>query len=242
MKQQTQYAIIDSNASEWNVICDFDGTITPFDVTDALLAEFALPAWEDVEEEWLRGAISARECMKRQIALIRAPLPELDAFLDSVPVTEGFPEFMEFCAERGSKALIVSDGMDYAIKRVLASHGLRNIPVIANRLCHRGKDRYVLEFPYGAAGCPSGVCKCSVARSLEGESLLIGDGHSDCCLSGAVAFTLAKQGKELQRHCQDNGHPYAGYENFHDVRALFENAVYHDRDRQDRLYPTARAV
>ena len=53
-------------AGNWHVVCDFDGTITPFDVTDAILQRFALPAWEAAEEAWTGGRISARECMDIQ--------------------------------------------------------------------------------------------------------------------------------------------------------------------------------
>lgn len=236
---QALSAIPDLNISEWNIICDFDGTITPFDVTDAVLAEFALPVWEEVEEEWLRGGITARECMERQIALIRAPQRTLDAFLDNVPVTEGFPEFMAFCKKRNGKALVVSDGMDYAIKRVLSNHGMRDIPVIANRLLHTGGDRYKLEFPYGAASCPSGVCKCAVARSLGGKSLLIGDGRSDCCLSGVAAFTMARRGKELLRHCLEKGHPHVEYDDFFDILTHFDASAKCDDAGRERHYAAA---
>lgn len=72
------------------VICDFDGTVTPVDTTDALLARFALPEWEEVEEAWLEGRITSRECMERQIAMIRAERWELDAFIGAFKITSGF--------------------------------------------------------------------------------------------------------------------------------------------------------
>lgn len=242
MKQQSLHEIPDLYSGEWNIICDFDGTITPFDVTDAILGEFAAPAWEDIEEDWLRGDITARECMARQIALIRAPVRVLDAFLDSVPVTAGFPEFVRFCRSRNLRAFVVSDGMDYAIKRILARHGLTGIPVIANRLRHNGNDTYSLDFPYGADGCPSGVCKCAVARAEAGKCLLVGDGRSDCCLAGAVSFVLAKQGKDLQRHCEANGYPHREYGDFFDVMGLLEAGPEQDGAFPSRNFSVARSA
>ena len=76
------------------VYCDFDNTISEYDVTDAILEKFADPSWEAVEEEWLAGKITARECMEKQISLIRASREELDSLLDeaeSVP-EEGYVE------------------------------------------------------------------------------------------------------------------------------------------------------
>jgi 2,3-diketo-5-methylthio-1-phosphopentane phosphatase len=206
----------------WSIICDFDGTITPLDVTDAILREFAPPSWKEVEKEWLGGKITARQCMERQVSMIRAPLSRLDGFLDGVALTEGFPEFAYFCRERGLPLLIVSDGLDYAIKRILALHGLFWIPVVANRLLYGKRGGYRLEFPYGRGECPSGVCKCSAAASAGGKTLLIGDGHSDCCLAGSAAFTLAKEGKELERHCVRQGYPHGVFADFRDLRSGFE--------------------
>jgi len=56
----------------WRVLCDFDGTIALEDVTDSILERFALDGWQDVETEWKNGQIGSRECMAKQVALIRA--------------------------------------------------------------------------------------------------------------------------------------------------------------------------
>ena len=155
-EKQDVFQLPDFAAGPYSVICDFDGTVTPFDVTDAILERFARPAWKTIEDEWVRGAISARQCMERQIPLIEAPLERLDAFLDTVPVTGGFVEFVRYSRSKGIPLGIVSDGMDYPIKRILNRHGLRHVPVVANRMVYR-EGAYRLEFPYGREGCPSGV-------------------------------------------------------------------------------------
>lgn len=205
----------------WNIICDFDGTIARFDVTDAVLEKFADPAWKVVEQEWLNGAITARQCMERQMRMIDVELAVLDAFFDTVPLTDGFPEFARYCAAGGLDLLVVSDGIDYAIRRILSANGLRSIPVIANRLRFHGERGYRLEFPYGSPGCKSGVCKCDVAKTGGGKILLIGDGHSDTCLAGNADFVLARKGKSLHRHCMKSGIAHAAYDNFFDILRFF---------------------
>ncbi|MDR2075330.1 MAG: MtnX-like HAD-IB family phosphatase [Desulfovibrio sp.] len=201
----------------WGIVCDFDGTITPFDVTDAVLDAFADKQWEEIEREWTGGGITARECMERQIGLLRVSPRELDAFLDRVPLTAGFAEFVAVCRSRKLDLSIVSDGMDYAITRVLARHGLEGVPVLANRLVFRGGSRYALEFPHGAEGCPSGMCKCGLTRGTGRRILLIGDGSSDCCLAGEAAFVLAKRHRKLERHCLENNYPCRPYDDFFDI-------------------------
>ena len=69
-EKQDVFQLPDFAAGPYSVICDFDGTVTPFDVTDAILERFARPAWKTIEDEWVRGAISARRCMERQLSLI----------------------------------------------------------------------------------------------------------------------------------------------------------------------------
>jgi 2,3-diketo-5-methylthio-1-phosphopentane phosphatase len=208
----------DLSAGGWAIACDFDGTVTPFDVTDAVLDAFADKGWEVVEQEWDQGKITARQCMERQIGLLEVQPRELDAFLDRVPLTEGFPEFVAFCHSKKLNLRIVSDGMDYAIKRVLARHGLGHLPVLANRLIFLGGSRYSLAFPHGSADCPSGMCKCRVMRATGRRILLIGDGSSDCCLAGEASFILARRGLKLERHCAENQYPCRVYDDFFDIR------------------------
>ena len=152
--------------------------------------------------------------MERQIPLIEVPLERLDAFSGYGP---------RHRRVRGIRAVqplerhplgIVSDGMDYPIKRILNRHGLRHVPVVANRMVYR-EGAYRLEFPYGREGCPSGVCKCGVAEAVSADSktLLIGDGLSDCCLARSASFTLARQGRPCTAAAAE-GYPYFTYLDF----------------------------
>jgi 2-hydroxy-3-keto-5-methylthiopentenyl-1-phosphate phosphatase len=56
-------------------IVDFDGTISVKDTIDAMLEKFAVSTptqnWEDIEQEWLDGNITAVECMSRQIDMVQ---------------------------------------------------------------------------------------------------------------------------------------------------------------------------
>ena len=67
--------------SRVRIFVDFDGTISLEDTTDVVLERFADPSWQKVEAEWLAGHIGSRECMKRQVELMRATPEELDHVL-----------------------------------------------------------------------------------------------------------------------------------------------------------------
>ena len=68
----TGSASVSTTRVKCRVLVDFDGTIAPIDTTDLLLERFAAPAWHDIEDDWKAGRIGSRECLVRQIDLVRA--------------------------------------------------------------------------------------------------------------------------------------------------------------------------
>lgn len=210
------------------IICDFDGTIALEDVTDILLERFALPEWRAIEDDWKQGRIGSRECMLRQVDLLRARPEELDECLDGVAIDPGFPGFVATAAKLGCELLVVSDGLDYAIRRVLGRHGLDQLPIMANRLELTGPDRWRLGFPHASDGCAkgSGTCKCRIATNGVGETslrVLIGDGASDFCAATSVHMVLAKD--KLLEHCRANGLPHLGFTGFAEVGRLLADLL-----------------
>ncbi len=207
-------------ASRLRVFTDFDGTVARQDVTDVVLQRFAPPEWEAIEAAWRSGEIDAATCMRRQVALIEAPARALDALLDELEVDPGFPRFAEWCHEEGIPLAIVSDGVDYFARRILARHGLGHMPVFANQLVS-DLGRYSLRQPWRAPGCRagSGVCKCAVAAAGGAErdrSVYVGDGRSDRCVSARADLLFAKA--DLAAHCREHRMPYVPFESFDDVR------------------------
>jgi 2-hydroxy-3-keto-5-methylthiopentenyl-1-phosphate phosphatase len=128
--------------------------------------------------------------------------------------------FVALAERLGLPLRIVSDGLDYAIHRILANHGLSRLPVVANHLrwC---EAHWELESPYQSEGCRSGTCKCacvSNAKARGGKTLLIGDGASDFCAADRVDFVFAKN--RLIEHCRAAGIPYAPIASFDEAREL----------------------
>src|SRR6478735_10456940 len=93
----------------WHVLVDFDGTIAPDDPTDRLLERFAAPTWREIEAAWQSGTISSRECLSRQVSLMRATPAALEQQIGAIKLDPGFAGFLEFCRRRGGEVTIVSD-------------------------------------------------------------------------------------------------------------------------------------
>ncbi|GLS17447.1 2,3-diketo-5-methylthio-1-phosphopentane phosphatase [Labrys miyagiensis] len=200
----------------YRILCDFDGTVTHGDVTDMLLEAFAEPGWRDIEAQWQAGVIGSAACMERQVALLRCDRQALNAMLDTVQIDVGFLGFAARCRQLEIPLAIVSDGLDYAIRRILSRDGIGDLPVIANRLIFLDDERYAMLSPHAVAGCRSaaGTCKCRAADPVEKEEqiVLIGDGRSDFCVAEAADIVFAKD--ELLAYCRLQGIEHVPFEHF----------------------------
>jgi 2-hydroxy-3-keto-5-methylthiopentenyl-1-phosphate phosphatase len=203
-----------------HVLVDFDGTIAPLDTTDLLLQRFADPSWQDIEEDWKAGRIGSRECLVRQIDLVRATPQELDAFLREIEIDPGFPGFVALCREEGHDVTVVSDGLDRAVSTVLSRGGV-DLPYFANQLEWLGGKRWRLGFPHSRSDCRalSGNCKCHFAEAAVGAvRIVVGDGRSDFCVAERADLVLAKGA--LAEHCRVGDLPYFGFQSFAEATDL----------------------
>jgi 2-hydroxy-3-keto-5-methylthiopentenyl-1-phosphate phosphatase len=200
-------------------LVDFDGTIAPDDPTDRLLERFAGPLWREIEDAWQTGQISSRECMARQVELLRATPAELDDEIGKVRIDPAFHSFLRFCWRHDVEAIVVSDGFDRVVRAVLEGAGIA-IPFFANRLEWQGGDRWRLTFPYSQSDCRvrGANCKCShgVGRGYR-SAVAIGDGRSDFCMATRADFVIAKG--TLAGFCRSRGLPHQTFAGFDEATA-----------------------
>ncbi|MGH8145920.1 MAG: MtnX-like HAD-IB family phosphatase [Rhodanobacteraceae bacterium] len=204
-------------------MCDFDGTVAVEDVTDSLLDRFASPEWQVLEREWRAGNIGSAECMAGQVALLDASREEIDEHLAGLRIDPAFPQFVEAVLAAGSTLRVVSDGLDYAIRAILARYQLDDLPVLANRFVQTGPRTWKLETPFSDPHCRigSGNCKCVNAvreHNRHHRVLLIGDGASDFCAAGEADYVFAKH--RLVEHCRHAGLPHVSIVGFADAIGL----------------------
>lgn len=203
------------------VLVDFDGTIAKVDTTDLLLERFAEPGWLAIEDEWKAGRIGSRECMIRQIDLVKATPSQYDDFVSSIEIDPGFSDFVAACTERELEVVVVSDGLDRTVGTILKRTGF-DLPFRANRLQTVGADRWRLTFPYARGDCQvlSGNCKCQFADAVRGSvRVVVGDGRSDFCVAGRADLVLAKGA--LADRCRDSGLPHFAFTKFDEATDAF---------------------
>lgn len=202
----------------YQILCDFDGTISLKDTTDYLLQAFAHPSWEDIEAQWARGEINSKVCMQKQIGLLDVSRDELHHCLDHIEIDLGFIELVQIAAAHHIPLIVVSDGLDYVIRYILKRYQLDHLPIIANHLSQVSERTWQLEFPNASSRCvsQSGTCKCNVAQQNQGkQSILIGDGRSDFCLAAHADYVFAK--KSLIEHCKTHHIRHTTFNRFEEI-------------------------
>ena len=202
------------------IYCDFDGTVTQDDVIDTLLIELADPSWRFVETEWEEGLIGSRECLARQIPLIRGGWKAIEKQLDAIALDPTFGDFARWCMAHHVPLRIVSDGIDRVIEVLLARANIQVDAIYANHLVESPAGELSLAFPYPSTqrGCNAGLCKCERMEDIADTPLrvVIGDGRSDVCWAHRADWLFAKS--RLLTHCRAEGIACIPFENFNTVR------------------------
>jgi len=112
--------------------CDFDGTITEQDASFFLLDAFAQGDWHQVLRQYKRHKISVGEFNTKAFAMVKASEETLlETVMGKVKIRPGFQELVTYCAKRGFRFVIVSNGLAFYIKAILQEIGLANTETYA---------------------------------------------------------------------------------------------------------------
>jgi 2,3-diketo-5-methylthio-1-phosphopentane phosphatase len=203
---------------------DFDGTVTREDVGNAFFREFGGEDCDECVRSYRAGDISAVECYAREAAATgEFDQKDAERFVRAQTIDPTFSAFLMFSRERGYQVTIVSDGLDFYIREILDTNGLR-VPFFANESAFLpgkgpGKVTLSLGFPFADSDCTRcACCKRNIMLSRSGDQdliVLIGEGYSDTCPARYADIVFAK--KELQRFCQAENISYFPYLDFSDV-------------------------
>lgn len=206
------------------IVSDFDGTITKTDTLSKFLEDYADPKWLDIENDWREGKFGSQECLVKQFALVPNLTSELiDNFLDTMEIDEGFIPFALRAKKNGIPIVILSDGLDYFINKILEKNKIDFVNVITNHAYFSGKYNtdFIIEFPNDSKHCSNnaGTCKCKVVKNLKKrykKVVYIGDGASDFCVSKEPDIIYAKSG--LAEYCKRNNLKHIEFKNYSDIK------------------------
>ncbi len=205
------------------IYCDFDGTITKKDAVNTFFEEFASSDWTKSEELWINGKISSRENAIIQVGLVRElDEKELNNFIDSIEIDEYFVEFYQLLKSKNIELVILSDGFDLFIQKILERLNLSEIKFYANHLVYQN-NKFKIEFPYFDDKCKKGAGMCKCGKIKEKDYIYIGDGVSDLCVAQKADTLFAS--KSLLKYCETNNMKCIPFKNFRDIINFVNNNI-----------------
>ena len=204
--------------------CDFDGTVTEDDISFILLDAFARGDWRAINKQYSEGKITVGQFNERAFGLVRAGKKTmLDYLKDKVKVRPGFQKLVELCRQKGIRLVIVSNGLDFYIKKVLNDMGLSNLEYhAAETRFHANKLKVRYLGPDGSV-VDSGYKEKYVAQFLnEGYQVIyIGNGTSD--LSPARGAHQIFATESLLKSCQSNGVTCIPFTSFFEINQVLSS-------------------
>jgi len=203
---------------------DFDNTITTSDVLDDIIKEFSINEdWLLLEKAWEEGRIGTKECLQGQLKNVWVSKKELRSFLKNIEIDPFFHPLLSFLRKEGTQPVILSDNFTFIIESILENHGIKNLPVYANRLDFF-RDRLVPSFPYDNPLCPSCAhCKkihLTPEKVAEKTIVYVGDGRSDLCPARVSDVVFAKD--SLLKYLTQEGRSFIPYANLGNIYEYFE--------------------
>jgi 2-hydroxy-3-keto-5-methylthiopentenyl-1-phosphate phosphatase len=228
------------------VFCDFDGTVCSEDVGEQFFLKFAGEKVEQNIQRLLSGEITLQEWLTALCEAIPAmSQKKFLEFVDQFVVDSHVAEFVRFCTKQEISLMVLSDGLDAYIGRVLGNAGLKNVPFFANHaefLNVNGREKLAVTFPYTDSECTlCGNCKRNhMLETSADEDIIvyIGDGYSDRCPVKYADFVFAT--KQLIRYCQEQNITYFEFNHFGDVQVKMEELVQRKRLRHRQEAAMAR--
>ncbi|RPI05496.1 MAG: 2-hydroxy-3-keto-5-methylthiopentenyl-1-phosphate phosphatase [Ignavibacteriae bacterium] len=228
------------------VFCDFDGTICPQDIGDQFFMKFAGDRAEHNFQRQLNGEITVQQGLGELCEAIPSiRRDEFLEFIDQFKIDPHFAEFVRFCQMKEIPLMILSDGIDAYMERVLSNAGLSRLPFFANHaefLRVDGRDKILISFPHTDAECSTcGNCKRNHILNASADDdiiVYVGDGYSDRCPVKYADIVFAKQ--QLIGYCQERNITYFEFKHFGDVQAKMEDIVQRKRLRHRQEAAMAR--
>jgi 2-hydroxy-3-keto-5-methylthiopentenyl-1-phosphate phosphatase len=211
------------------MLCDFDGTVAPFDIGADFVRHFGRGSTAGLESalaRWEAGEIGHRELTRVECERLVVTREQALDFVRRYSLDPAFPAFARDMTRLGRPVEVVSEGFDFYIADLLERAELRDVRWSSNRLRFDDAGGVEPEFP-NAGGCGRcGNCKGERVREYQRRGfrvVLVGDGFSDRCGARAADHVLARG--VLLEWCRTEGLAAAPFANFTDVAAWVSGLV-----------------
>jgi 2-hydroxy-3-keto-5-methylthiopentenyl-1-phosphate phosphatase len=203
--------------------CDFDGTVTEEDVSNMLLDEFANGDWRALDKQYTEGKLTVgqfNEQIFRMITVSEATM--LDYIKLRVRIRKGFRNFTELCIEKGYRLVIVSNGLEFYIEKILKDNGMPDIEFHAAKTEFHPRGLKVKFIGVNGEVVDDEFKAKYVEWFLDKgyEVVYIGDGNSDLSPARRCQYVFAID--NLSKNCQRTGVKYTPFKDFTDITKIMK--------------------
>lgn len=203
------------------IFSDFDGTISLKDVGYSLFHHFSNGKNDALLPDWKSGAMSTRDCLLAEAAMVNATPEEIYKFIDTIGIDQDFATLMTIAQKKSIPLKILSDGLDVYIKYLLEKANLSNLDFLANH-AKLANNTIEITFDHTNKKCQRcGICKGEIITDFKDSQdeqyqiIFIGDGYSDICAAKEADILFAK--KDLKEYCIKEDINFISYSNFNDI-------------------------
>ena len=202
------------------VQCDFDSTIAADDVSFLLLDVFAEGDWRQYLKLYHERKIPVGVFSSKTFGMVKADEQTmLDYILkkNRAKLREGFKELLDYCAGKGYKFVIVSNGLSFYIEAILEDMGVDNIEVFAAETEFHPEGLVVRYFGPDGRQLQDNFKKSYVELHLsQGYRVIyIGDGLSDIIPASLAHHVFARD--DLLADCRKKDCKYTPFNDLNDV-------------------------
>ena len=205
----------------FKIFIDFDGTITKNDVGEEIFKKFLdEDIVNKIVEDLKNDKITARDCWEKlckSVSVINKN--KFDDFILSQEIDTTLHSLVNYCKINGFELIVLSDGFDYYIEKILRRENLIHLKFYSNKLTIIDDGKMIPSFPYYNHDSRSSA-NCKQIHIIENSgnddySVFIGDGNSDNEAIQFVDFIFAKD--ELLKYCEINRITFFPFKNFDDI-------------------------
>ena len=202
------------------VQCDFDSTIAEDDVSFMLLDAFADEDWRRHLEDYREGRIPVGVFSTRTFGMIKASEQTLLDFIfknSDLKIRDGFNELLDYCAKKGFKFVIVSNGLTFYIEAILKDIGVNNIEVFSGQTEFHPEGLKVKYIGPDAKQLQDNFKKAYTELFLsQGYRVVyVGDGLSDRFPASRAHYVFARD--DLLKCCREMNLNCTPFTDFNDV-------------------------
>ncbi|HUI31758.1 MAG TPA: MtnX-like HAD-IB family phosphatase [Candidatus Acidoferrales bacterium] len=200
------------------VFVDFDGTITTQDVGNQFFRKFGNET-ESLKavEMWKAGKMSGRDLTLKEAEYVAVDEEDALRYVETFQIDPTFKDFIAYCRSSSMEISVLSDGLDFYIKRIFDLNGISGVPFYSN-IVRFNSNGIRVEFPYQSDCSKCGNCKghqILTRTGIDDVVIYIGNGFSDRCAVQYADVIFAKD--ELLKYCEESNITYFPFETFEDV-------------------------